>query len=239
MPSPASVDDGNVYSIPGLSVDTLDDDFLPAMDVSQYDWMTVYIGSSTYSGQLSAQGTFDATDNSSWKTLQNFWADELAIGNSVIDSTTYVAQTGPIRYPWLRIRATSWSSGTAVGGVELKKGARAITLSGAYATLLGSGFNIGFINNDGNKNLSIASGHNSDTIVSANPGMLGSILVTAQNTNQMTFYDNASAASGDILGIVPANQAVDGKPFTLHAPAVNGIYVSGNANNPGVRISYS
>lgn len=79
----------------------------------------------------------------------------------------------------------------------------------------------------------------SPTVVKNSAGFLSGVLVTAAGTNQsITFYDNASAASGTIIGIVPSGATV-GQYFPFNMPAVNGITASGNANNPAVTVAYS
>lgn len=76
-------------------------------------------------------------------------------------------------------------------------------------------------------------------VVKNSSGFLGGALVTAPGTTtQMTFYDNASAASGNIIGIVPSG-ATAGQFFPFNMPAKNGITASGSATNPAVTVSFS
>lgn len=72
----------------------------------------------------------------------------------------------------------------------------------------------------------------------AGGGYLVAILVTATGTAALPIYDNAAAASGTIIGYVPANAAA-GSIYTLAMPYVNGIYVGSGANSPAVTIAYA
>jgi len=240
MPVGSNVDLGLYYKIEGLSAGALNDNLVPEIDVSNYKWITIGIGSGVYVGSLVFERAMDSSG--SWEPILMYDMDTLSgldgDGSSTSDSNITVGTS--IWFPWFRVRMQAYTSGTATGTAILYRDG----LPGFNPLTFGSVANpsneyAGFINNDGNKNVAIASGHATDTIVSAIPGMLGRVLVTAQNTHQMIIYDNASAASGTIIGIIPANQAVDGKPFVLHAPASNGIYVAGDTNNPGVTIFYT
>ena len=63
-------------------------------------------------------------------------------------------------------------------------------------------------------------------IPNSDPGRLIRIVVTtAMSAAATTIYDNASAASGTILFVIPAS-ATQGTVYTVDLPAVNGIYAS-------------
>jgi hypothetical protein len=96
------------------------------------------------------------------------------------------------------------------------------------------------VNDDGIVTTAIAAGVTTDTVVQSFPNRrLVSILVTTLGTNAMLIYDNASAGSGKVIGVVPASSPVNGIPLTPRMPAALGITVKGNAANPGVTISYT
>jgi len=59
----------------------------------------------------------------------------------------------------------------------------------------------------------------------ASSGRLCSIVVTTVTSAAITIYDNASAASGNILFVIPAAAAV-GTIYKPDIAAVNGIYAS-------------
>jgi hypothetical protein len=90
----------------------------------------------------------------------------------------------------------------------------------------------------GSSTTTIAAGTNSVTVVKASAGTLCKVLVTTLGTAAMNFFDNASAASGTIVGVVPASAAV-GSLYEFHIPSVNGITASASASNPAVTISYT
>jgi len=76
-------------------------------------------------------------------------------------------------------------------------------------------------------------------VVKASPGRLAKIVVTtAASTGVLTVYDNASAASGTVLAVVPASTTA-GTVYSLDLPAANGITVTAPASCAGVTISYT
>jgi hypothetical protein len=79
----------------------------------------------------------------------------------------------------------------------------------------------------------------SATVVKAAAGYLSGVLVSAAGTAQaLTIYDNASAASGTVIGVIPAG-ATAGQYYPFNMPAANGITCSGSSNNPAVTVAYS
>ena len=67
------------------------------------------------------------------------------------------------------------------------------------------------------------------TVVKPSPGRLCRILVTTVNgANQVNIFDNASAASGTIIGVVAAAAAA-GSVIDLQMPAALGITIAGTA----------
>lgn len=74
-------------------------------------------------------------------------------------------------------------------------------------------------------------------VVKALPGMIGSMLVTTAGTTSLPCYDNASAASGTIIGITPPTTTV-GQVIVLQYPATLGITCATATTTPVVTISY-
>lgn len=69
-------------------------------------------------------------------------------------------------------------------------------------------------------------------------GFLDHIIYDNAGSSQaVTIYDNASAASGTILAVIPSGGA-DGTVFSLKVPFANGITLSGSANNPALGFVY-
>lgn len=240
MPAGLNVDLGTFQSIPGLSAGALNSDLVPSTNVSQYGWLSVYVGSDTYVGALTFQCSFD---ESTWLTLNMCpmaSASGFSLssnGISLLSGLTNVVVGTPIWFSFFRVRMTSYTSGGATAVLHLHT--NAISGLPLFNTTLNPGTaSIGMINNNGKLNTAIASGHSSDTIVSADPGMLSSILVTATNTNQMNFYDDPVTSVGTIVGIVPASAAV-GTIIPCMAPVITGITAKGNSANPGVTVFYA
>ena len=75
------------------------------------------------------------------------------------------------------------------------------------------------------------------TGVKGQPGRLCSITVTTTGSGLLVIYDNASAASGTIIGVLPASPALG--RYQVDMPALNGITVSSPTSSPAVTIGYS
>jgi hypothetical protein len=93
-----------------------------------------------------------------------------------------------------------------------------------------------------NANYAITAAKGTATIISASPGRLCRIIVTSAgtgtSTNFLTFYDNASAASGNILGLLSWTIA-NGTMLDFQTPAANGITCSaGGTGTPALTVTY-
>lgn len=78
------------------------------------------------------------------------------------------------------------------------------------------------------------------TVIKASPGRIIRVVVTTAGTatDNITLYDNASAGSGLVLGVIPGGGTV-GAIITLDMPAVNGITAVNVASGPAVTVAYS
>jgi len=87
----------------------------------------------------------------------------------------------------------------------------------------------------------IAVGATSNSVLTTSAGEVVGILVTASGTTAMTCYDNASAASGTVVAIVPAtgtsvNNSYVGEIISVEMPLANGLTCGGGSGNPGVTV---
>jgi len=80
-------------------------------------------------------------------------------------------------------------------------------------------------------------GNSGVTVVRNSPGRLASVIVTTSGSAQLNIYDNATQASGTIIGAVPANAAV-GSVYAFNSPAALGIVVNSVAFSCSVTICY-
>lgn len=80
------------------------------------------------------------------------------------------------------------------------------------------------------------------TVIKAAPGRLCRIVVTTTTTaaQNITFFDNASAASGTVLAVVPGG-STQGTIIDLQVPAQNGLVVGQNASLAagGITVSWA
>lgn len=74
--------------------------------------------------------------------------------------------------------------------------------------------------------------------VKASPGRLCRVLVGTTATAAVNIYDNTNAASGTIIGAVPAGAAI-GTVYAPEMPAAVGIYVGGAAGTPQLTVSFA
>jgi hypothetical protein len=74
-------------------------------------------------------------------------------------------------------------------------------------------------------------------VVKASAGRLCRIIVTTTGTADLKFYDNASAASGTVIGYIPS-AATLGQSFDIQMPASNGITAGLLNGSAAVTVSY-
>jgi len=74
--------------------------------------------------------------------------------------------------------------------------------------------------------------------IKATPGRLHKVLVTTLGTAALVFYDNATAASGTIIGVIAAS-APAGTVTAFDMPAAAGIWCASGTSTPAVTISWS
>lgn len=91
---------------------------------------------------------------------------------------------------------------------------------------------------DGLSTTAVAAGTAANTVIKASAGRLARVLITLTGTASMLIYDNATTNSGTLIGVIPANPTA-GQVFEFKMPAASGITVDGDANNPGVTISWT
>jgi hypothetical protein len=77
------------------------------------------------------------------------------------------------------------------------------------------------------------------TVIKATPGRLGRVLCsTANATNAINIYDNASTGAGTIIGVIPITATI-GQVFDLQMPALLGITIAATASAGTITVSYS
>lgn len=84
----------------------------------------------------------------------------------------------------------------------------------------------------------IAAGATGPQVVKASPGRLARVVLAAANgAAAIRVFDNATAASGTVIGVIPASAAAG--TFDFQMPARAGITVSGAATNPAMAVGFS
>ncbi len=76
-------------------------------------------------------------------------------------------------------------------------------------------------------------------VITANPGRLCRVIVTAAGTGAvLAFYDNASASTGTVLFSTAATTQTVGTIFSPQMPAASGVVAAQITGSPGVCVSY-
>jgi hypothetical protein len=84
----------------------------------------------------------------------------------------------------------------------------------------------------------IAAATSGPTVIKASQGRLARVLVTTQGTTTAeTFYDNPSACSGTIIGVIPVTATV-GTVYQIDLGANTGITACGGTLSPAVTVGY-
>ena len=160
-------------------------------------------------------------------------------GNNVPSSAVYVPSNTANSFPG-GTGVTNLEGGTATqdgnnnyaapARVELKSGTTVVALANNAGS---SALNT---NSGGSKTAPVVAAA-AAAAIKATPGRLCKVMVTTLGTAALLFYDNASAASGTIIGAIAASAAV-GTVSTFDMPAANGIWCASGTNTPAVTVSY-
>ena len=90
----------------------------------------------------------------------------------------------------------------------------------------------------GDQTAAITAGATGPQVVKGSPGRLARIVLAAANgVAAIVVYDNATAASGTVIGYIAASAAAG--IYDFQVPAKNGITVGGAATNPAMAVGYA
>lgn len=95
-----------------------------------------------------------------------------------------------------------------------------------------------WMNTSGVNSTAIAAGKTTDTVIKASTGVFYGVVITTVAVGTPTVFDNATAGSGKIVGIVPASAALGiNQSIPAGITCNNGITVAGGATtNPAMLI---
>lgn len=212
---------GTVAEQASLSAGSLNADLVPSTDVSLYRWASLQI-TGTWSGTISFQGS---NDNSNFNSVS---VNNLGSAVSLVQTTTSNNIFAiPISYKYLRIRMTSYSSGTANGTLELYTvpnqmllAAMSAAQNGTWTVQPGNTANTTpWLVTDtlaaagGALYAHIAAGQATTTVKSGAGNLYAIVFNSAATaTNVTTVYDN-TAGSGTVIAIPTATAVTN--PITL------------------------
>src|SRR5438105_550614 len=101
MPSGSNIDQGASLVTSGYSAGALNVNLIPSVNISNYKWISLYIGPDSYSGTLTFQGSFDG---SAWDDIMMYRLRSLdgAHTASSVEDETSTLMGAPVRYPLFR-----------------------------------------------------------------------------------------------------------------------------------------
>lgn len=175
----------------------------------------------TYTGALTARGTVDGVN---WSVLgpAPFVSSTTGLGSATIASTVqgiwYIDVSG---LSGIRISPESAFTGSIAAALNLNA----------------SGINKNAVNSQANGVQVAYVAAVTPTAVKASAGFLARVIVLTAGSGASTIYDNASAASGNIVLAIPATPTI-GTVYTVNTPVANGIYVAGAANSSALSVLY-
>lgn len=92
-------------------------------------------------------------------------------------------------------------------------------------------------------NVAITAGVAGPVVVKGSAGrIMRALITTAGTTGNVTIFDNASACSGSVIGVIPGTTAdataAVGKSYDIEMPAAAGITACGAAGSPAATVSF-
>ena len=109
---------GDFVEQSGLSAGSLNADLVPSTDVSAYkQWSLQITAIGNAANVLTFQGS---NDNSNWISIPGLVATAVGNATPVIQTSTATLYRGEVFFRFLRVRMTSYTSGTATGVLELR-----------------------------------------------------------------------------------------------------------------------
>lgn len=193
-------------------------------------WVTV-VSSGTYTGALTARGSIDASTNllgsGNWAPLGPTPFVSMSTGQAFANIPSGVADLFSVNVAGLK--------GFRVNGESTMTGDATVSMWRSVAGIAPPNQNVAatpWVNS------TAAPQSGSATVIKAAAGFLNKVLVTTLGSAALNIYDNASAGSGTIIGIVPANTPV-GTVLTFNNRATLGITIGGAASQPALTVSWS
>lgn len=95
-----------------------------------------------------------------------------------------------------------------------------------------------YVTNGGSLTATVTAQTAGAAAIKTSAGRLCRIIVTSTATAALLFYDNATSASGTVIGAIPASAAI-GTMYDVQMPFTNGIWPAGAVNTPSCTLGYS
>ena len=95
-----------------------------------------------------------------------------------------------------------------------------------------------YVTNGGSLTANVTAQTAGAAAIKTGAGRLCRIITTSAATAGMLFYDNATSASGTVIGAIPASAAI-GSMYDVQMPFTNGIWPAGAVGTPSCTLGYS
>lgn len=136
------------------------------------------------------------------------------------------------------------TAGTAAGGVLTVQGVASMTpvltkvVDSAGTNQVGVNADHTLLVTDGGITVATVTAQTAGAAaLKTSSGRICKIIVTSTATAAIFLYDSTNAASGTVIGAVPASTAI-GTMFSPNIPFTNGIFPAGAVNTPSLTVSY-
>jgi hypothetical protein len=222
---------------------------IASTDVSSYKWLSFHTGSTAYVGTLNFECS---NDNINWTGCELFQSTSLSNATTNVSNNNNNIWHGPAAFRFFRIRMSPYTSGTANGILELYTSATSYLVNTVF---IGTGTNaIGTVQPGNTPNTTpwltmpngatiavIAAGAAGPTVIKASTGIYYGTLLTTSAAGAPQAFDNAAAASGNIVAAIPASAAVGYRdaPPMVGERFVNGLTYVGGATMPAMTVFFS
>ena len=239
---------GNAFVIPTLGYSAMGVT-LGGTFVGTYTWACDYNGA-TYPNVPFVQ-TAGGTVLTSYNTTGSFTMNFGLCSSVEIYFSSYTSGTATISY---NLGAAQSINTFKPNGDAVNQGILTLPITTFGYAYTGTSWNriakFGFPNgplytNPGGTNAptTVTYGNSGPVVVKSTSGILTQAIIVVSGTGNLTFYDNASACSGEVIAIIPGttadSTAVAGhSPYVFNSFAANGITACGTSTSPNVTLWY-
>lgn len=206
-----------------LSAAALNTDLVASTDVSAYKWFTLQL-TGTWTGTITFQGS---NDNSTFFSVP---VANINPNNSVISAVTNNGVfTGPIIYRYLRVRMTSYTSGTANGTLEVYTTAASVIGTLVPVTQSGT-WTVQMPTSATSTITSVVAAASDTSLLASNTNRKGMYIFNDSTAILYLEFGSGVASTSNYTVQVPANGFFEMPTAPVYTGAIRGIWSAANGN---------